>query len=355
MSTFEVKVRRITVTPHPDPETTALEVGKVDDYNVVCGKGIYKTGDLVAYIPEASIVPVAALEVMGLVGRLAGSNKDRVKPLRLRNVISQGLCYPAKPEWVEGQDVAEELGIFKWIPPIPVCMAGEVNSGGLTLNFDIENIKRYPDMFVEGEEVFVTEKLHGTCTILALVPSNMREPDMLEGKYQLISKGLAAKGLYFKDNEKNANNLYIRVLRELDVFTKFGKACEALQKDDAPIWLLGETYGNGVQDLKYGHSKPTYRAFGIRVGMHWLDYDTFLEFCASMDIPTVPVIYRGPYKKELVHEWSNGKTVEGNGCHMREGVVIAATKYRECPVGRPILKSISDEYMLRKGEVTEFE
>jgi RNA ligase (TIGR02306 family) len=309
---------------------------------------------------------------MGLVDRLAGSKKDRVKALRLRGVVSQGICYPAKPEWVEGQDVAEELGIFKWIPPIPVCMAGEVNSGGLTLNFDIENIKRYPDMFVDGEEVFVTEKLHGSCTILALVPSTQREPDMFYGKYQLISKGLAAKGLYFKDNEKNAGNLYVRVLRELAIFDKFEKACDAILekfKDavasygenavvnivDEPIWLLGETFGNGVQDLKYGHSKPTYRAFAMRVGRHWLYYDVFLELCERMDIPTVPVIYRGEYKKELVHEWSNGKTVEGNGCHMREGVVIAATKYRECPVGRPILKSISDEYLLRKGEVTEFE
>jgi RNA ligase (TIGR02306 family) len=92
MSTFEVKVRKITIEPHPDADL--LEIGKVDDYNVVVGKGQFKTGDLVVYIPEASVVPDWLIERLGLVGKLAGSKHNRVKAVKFRGCTSQGLIVP---------------------------------------------------------------------------------------------------------------------------------------------------------------------------------------------------------------------------------------------------------------------
>jgi hypothetical protein len=123
----------------------------------------FESGDLVAYIQEGSLVPEDVLEELGLVGRLAGPEENRVKAVRLRGILSQGLCYPAKDEWSEGDDVSEELGITKYEPPVPSQMGGEVYSAGShrTIKYDIENFKRYPDVLEEGEEVVFTEKIHG--------------------------------------------------------------------------------------------------------------------------------------------------------------------------------------------------
>ena len=375
MSTFEIKVRKITVSVHPDPEVSAIEVGMVDDYQTIVRKGQFQTGDLVAYIPEASLLPTPLIEEMGLVGRLAGSEKNRVKAIKLRKVLSQGLCYPARESWVEGQDVAEELGITKWVPVVPQHLAGEVNRvkprGVVTddrglfeaaFKFDIENIKKYKDMFQEGEPVVITEKIHGTFSVLGFMPESMRHEDMLKGIFFCSSKGLAAQGLFMKDNEKNASNLYVKTMKDpkLDLMNKLEALAANLlldfkRSEDEPVWLVGEVFGNGVQDLRYGLEGTSYRAFGVKVGDRWMHYDEFIRTAKEYDIPTVPILYQGPFSKELVNNLTDGLTVEGMGCHVREGVVVCATKSEENGGGRKILKSVSEKYLLRKGEQTEWE
>ena len=74
MASFAVLVRRIKVFPHPNADL--LELAQVDDYHCVVKKGDFKTGDLIAYIPEASLVPEALLLAMNLQGRLAGAEKN---------------------------------------------------------------------------------------------------------------------------------------------------------------------------------------------------------------------------------------------------------------------------------------
>lgn len=363
MSTFEVKVRKIEISAHPDPETTSLEVGKVDNYNVVVGKGQYKTGDLVVYIPEAALIPDALLEEMNLVGRLAGSGKNRVKAIKLRKVLSQGLCYSIREGWIEGQDVGEELGIKKWVPVVPAHMAGDVQRAVLyncdrqrtetSFKFDIENIKSLPWIFQTGEDVTITEKIHGTFIVIGLIPEDARHPDMINGKFFVSSKGLAKQGLFMKDNERNVNNLYVKTAKNLDM-DLLGKLEQLATSNKVPTWLVGEVFGNGIQDLRYGQEGTTFRAFGVKIDDSWINYDDFLFLCYKWKIPTVPVLYRGPYSVEKVAELTDGPTVEGKGCHLREGVVICATE-SEYNGGRKILKSVSEKYLLRKGEQTEFE
>ena len=100
MSTFDCKVVPITILPHPNAEK--LELAQVADYRCVVGKDLYKTGDLVAYIPEAAIIPEDQLKFFGYWneeqnrGLLAGSNYDRVKAVKLRGEVSQGLVFPVE-------------------------------------------------------------------------------------------------------------------------------------------------------------------------------------------------------------------------------------------------------------------
>jgi len=94
MATFEVKVYKLTIEEHPNAD--AIELAKVGDYRSIVGKGQFNTGDLGVYIPEGAIVPELIIERLGLVGKLAGKKKNRVKAIRLRKVLSQGLIYPVE-------------------------------------------------------------------------------------------------------------------------------------------------------------------------------------------------------------------------------------------------------------------
>ncbi|MCB9762142.1 MAG: RNA ligase (ATP) [Alphaproteobacteria bacterium] len=359
MSSFAVKVVRLRVEPHHNAD--ALELARVGDYLSVVRKGQFRTGDLAAYIPEQAIVPDELLEEMGLTGRLAGKFANRVKAIRLRGVLSQGLCYPARPEWPEGLDVTETLGIVKHEPPVPTSMDGQAWAAGLDrcLRYDIENIKRFPDVLADGEPVVFTEKIHGTWTQLGLVPEAWAHAE--HGRLVVSSKGLAARGLAFMPNaQENERNLYLRVARTLDIEARLEAAFSGTLSADAPVFVLGETFGAGVQDLAYGanvghDASLGFRVFDVYVGAvgqgHFLD-DTELEAaCRALSLERVPVVYRGPFSREALAEHTDGREqVSGEGKHIREGVVVRPVhERRHDELGRVQLKSVSERYLLRKG------
>lgn len=366
MSTFAVTVERITIGEHPN--ANALELAYIGDYQSIVRKGHFHTGDLVAYIPEQSIVPQRLLKEMGLEGRLAGKNKNRVKAVRLRGILSQGLCYPARPEWTEGADVTDLLGIVKWEPPIPAHLAGEVFSAGFdrTLKYDIENYKRYPEILEDGEPVVFTEKLHGTWCMIGLMPKQMAHPE--EGRLIVSSKGLASRGLAMKfDAEANKLNLYVRVARHYTMENRIGFAFGRIIKDELdprPVFVLGEVFGAGVQDLAYGAKTDKdvtigFRVFDVYVGKpgqgRYLNDDELDAACKRLSIPRVPVLYRGPFSKEIMYEHTDGyETITGHDTHIREGIVIRPqAERRHDEIGRVQLKSVSGDYLTRKGG-TEF-
>lgn len=352
MATFECNVYNLIVKNHPNAD--ALELGRVGDYLSIIPKGKFKTGDKIVYIPEQAVLPEEIIKELGLEGKLAGKSKDRVKAIKLRGILSQGLIYKAKEEWVLGQDVKDHLGIRKYEAPIPIHLGGEVSSWDVKQKFDIENIKKHNNIFKEGEEVIFTEKIHGTCTIATYIPdalSDRRKEDMVEGKWAIVSKGLAEKQLYFKDNEKNATNLYINAFNEkiremLDIeFNKY----------DELVTFFGESFGK-VQDLRYGKPEGySFRMFGIKVGDEFWDFEKMAALCSCHGIDVVPVLYKGPFSKELLEEHTRGKEqVSGDELHIREGIVIYPKKERyDDSIGRVVLKSVSDDYLCRKNG-TEF-
>jgi len=367
MSTFEVKVIKINAI-ETIPTADAIELAVVGDYRSVVRKDQYKAGDLAVYIPEAAILPDWLIKEMGLEGKLAGNNKNRVKAVKLRGCLSQGLLYPVVNNILELKDddvhvkldasVAQALGIVKYEPVIPTSMAGEVYNAGLeyTVKYDIENIKKFPSVLTEGEEVVFSEKIHGTFCGVGVLPETEADGRHFERRIVLFSKGLGAQGLCFKPNEANTNNVYVRAMRQNGIFEKL---LSYLGKQADPVFLLGEVYGPGVQDLTYG-DKLNFRVFDavakVNSQLVYWNVDTMQAICKNMNIETVPFLYRGPFSKELMMQYTSGKeTVSGKEIHTREGIVIKPGQERREPeLGRVILKSVSQEYLLRKGDTTEF-
>lgn len=350
MSSFSVPVVAIRAI-EPIPGADAIELAVVGDYRSVVKKGAFSPGDIVVYLPEASILSDAMIDDIGLVGKLAGSAKNRIKAIRLRGCLSQGIVYARVPANArEGDCVAQLLGVVKYEPPVPTHMAGEVaNLFGHPLKYDIENFKAFPDVLVDGEEVEMTEKTHGTFCGVAVVPG-LDHPEMIGGDGLVYSKGLGSRGLVFKDNAANAGNLYMQAAKATSLHDAIRRVFPG-----RTVHVLGEVYGSGVQDLTYGRKDRTFAAFDIWVDGEFLGRDAFSSAVLELGIERMPVLYRGPFSKTVMYEHTDGKTVVGNGAHVREGVVVnPVSERRSDAIGRVILKSVSGDYLTRKGDATEF-
>ncbi|MFG2818382.1 RNA ligase (ATP) [Kitasatospora sp. NPDC048365] len=355
MSTLRVTAERLTIHEHPNAD--ALELAQVGLFRAVVAKGAYRTGEYALYIPEQSVLPAGLIEELGLTGKLAGSGADRVKAVRLRGELSQGIvCLPGALAGDDlaaaaesGEDFAERLGITKWAPPIPTSMSGDVEAAPDLLPWvDIENLKRFPGVFEPGEPVVITEKLHGSCCLLTFHAAT--------GTVQVSSKGIGAQGLALKEDERNVYWRAVRAHRVGEVAARLAERLGASR-----VGVFGEVYGEGVQDLAYGSSARAdrigYAAFDVSAEIdgqvRWLDAAELLDG----DLPLVPALWSGPYDAETVLRLAEGReTVSGRELHVREGVVVRPAVERYSPVlgGRAIAKAVGGGYLTRKGG-TEYE
>jgi len=349
MSSFEVQLVEIEGL-EPIEGADVIEAARVGGYQSIVSKGSYKIGDRVFYIPEASLVPPEIINHLGLTGKLAGKDKNRVKAIRLKGVLSQGLLLESSylkdntPEL--GLDYKEALGITKYEPPVPAEFGGDVVSIGpeLTVNFDVEPLKKYPNLFGEITPVTITEKIHGTCVQIGVLSGYSN--DRLFGRDKNIyvaSKGLGARGLVFGPE---ADNVYTRqLLKYIDSFEKL------TDKISGHMWFIGEIFGKGVQDLNYG-TEPTIRFFDILTEKDgYLNNEEKKRVLTALNLPQVPVLYQGQFSHHIVNNLLEMDTVEGDKVHIMEGVVIRADdeSLRHKRIGRPMLKAVSDRYLLRKG------
>jgi RNA ligase (TIGR02306 family) len=373
MAEFEVKVVRIEEPVEDHPNADRLSLVKIGGYTCISakledGSHRYKEGDLVVYIPEGAIVPEWWLKANGFWdngkdrGMLSGSGANRVKAIKLRQVFSQGILQAVSEKdfahptihrgdggWrsvEEGDNVADFLGITKYEPSVPSNMAGEMGAlYGVTLKYDFDSLQKQPKLFVEGEEVFVTEKLHGTNIQIGIVYDKYVEGD---GVY-VTSKGLGARGFNLKDVPENDGNIYVQALRKLKDNGTIAAivATGILFAGSEPVRIFGELFGSNIQDLSYGKSEPTLAVFDVMCGDVFLTPAQLIKFCQYFDLPMVPVLYQGAFDTKVLEKLRDGKDTYSNS-HVREGIVIQAVNERK------IAKWVSPDYLLRKGETTEF-
>jgi len=393
MSEFEVKVVRIDeVSKHPNADR--LSLNRVGGYTCISnlkddGSFRYAVGDLAVYVPADTVIPENVLKRIGFwkdtdregnplpvesqKGMLAGKRGDRVKPMKLREIFSEGILIPLVEnkflkngdeilEVTLGQDVAEFFSMIKYEPPIPTCMSGEVfNAGGagmVPVKYDIEAWEKHTDV-LRVEPVVVTEKLHGTYCGIGLTPhtGNPEAFESLDNVRDVIvySKGLGSSGLCFKDVTQNAGNLYVRAYKSLNEDSRV--ALRRIALDHNGVHLLGEVFGQGVQDLHYGQKSPTFRVFDIYLGSYptgrYANDEELESLLSLVGIPRVPVLGKFEYSVDAVMALRDGKDTISDS-NIREGVVVRPLiERRDQYLGRVQLKFVSPDYKLRRGNVTE--
>jgi RNA ligase (TIGR02306 family) len=343
-STLVAPVVKIdNVREHPNADR--LEIVEVLGYQLVVPRGCYVEGEKAIYIPADSIVPPVMAEKWGVVNYLKGKDKNRVGKVRLRGEPSFGLLVgmPEGENLEIGFDTSEMFGLMKYEPPIRPMQGDQAPyDADIDPYFDkytdIENGLIFTDVFKEGEEVAVTEKVHGSNCRLAIVRGVEVAGSMEVRRKRPETEDEMQKSTYWFP----WTILAVKRMLQLHYLAVGG------QRD---VILYGEVYGGSVQSLHYGIPKGKgfgFRAFDLSVGGKYVDYPEFVSLCDRYGVERVPEIFCGEFNFKRIKAIANGGTLL-DGEHIREGIVVKPLKERTDPkVGRAILKYISTEYSLSK-------
>lgn len=378
----QANIVRITEV-HEHKNADSLELIKIGEYQVVSKKGQFHVGDLGVYIQPDSIVPQTEpfkfiwQDFITLDGTVP-EKRRRITVRKFRKEWSEGLLLPVKDfgisdkgaycdyletySWKEGDDVSDFLKITHYDPDTestkgensnapklkrkyPKSLRGWYNyilrrvrnflrlgpntdgsSDNISLGiptYDVDALKNYPNTFEEGEEVVVTEKIHG---------SNARYI-FLDGVMYAGSRNLWKSA--------TSNCIFRRNLKTNPWIEEWCRAHEGYV-------LWGEvtpTQGG----FEYGSKEPQFFPFDIRTpDGKWLDktHENFHELVVPLMGHSVPVLYMGPYNLEKIKTFVDGPSMVLGAKHIREGVVVKTTTERIARgVGRVQLKIVSNAYL----------
>lgn len=315
VDTHKVEVVKVQIEPHPNADR--LDVARIFGFTCCVAKGSFEDGQLAAYVQPDSVVDSTRPEFEFLAGH------ERIRVKRLRGVVSMGLLLPAPDGVQEGDDLAEYFGVTHYEPPLPGNSCGETEGGPVGIyapKYDVESMYRYKRLFVPGELVVATEKIHGANSRFVFSPAEDRMYCGSRGEWKT----------------PNAANLWWKALSRYPWIEEF---CRQFPGDV----LYGEVFGN-VQSLKYGAGPDDvfFRAFDVLRNGEWREYDDWTAHVAPEN--RVPELYRGPFEFEALVALSDGKSTLAD--HIREGIVVRPVpERRDDHLGRVHLKLVSNQYL----------
>lgn len=348
MSFFGVTREKISKSiPHPNADRLSLCELEGLAFQFVTGLNEFNVGDEVLYFPVDSLLPLPLQEKMGLVGRLSGKEKNRIKTVRLRGEISQGIVGPLsllndKQDLTSPEDITEYLDVKKYEPPITPSKHG--NLVGLPMGLSVYDIEG-ADRFVNVAErmmpmkVCITEKVEGSNFAVAYSVNN--------NKIYVLQRHHAIEPIdghvhdYWKIAEEQ------RIIELVHLLS---------QNNTMNVVVYGEFVGPGYQGNYYNLKNHKVFLFDIKINDKWLDVDNFLNKIGNfykdynICVPCVPFISYNV----ILSEWLDGKTIQqiSNGQSLlcdkpREGIVIKPMDnlWDETLRSRLILKQRSPEYL----------
>lgn len=286
----------------------SIEVCNVLGWQVVVRKGDFEEGDWCVYCEVDSILPEKPeFEFLKARGY-------RVKTIRLKGQISQGICFPIiilpNVDGIEeGLDVTELLGVSQYIPKIPTCLLGKMK--GAFPHFlpktDETRVQLLQNVLTryKGTKCYVTEKVDGSSTTFYIKAGEF---------------GVCSRNVELCDTE--GNDIW-RLAKEL-------KLEEKLRNTGKNIAVQGEIVGNGIQgnSLKLVDKKILFFNVFLIDEFKYLDFEDFKKFFEELGLETVPVL-ETDYELEDNIDNLVKKSVDKsviNPKSWREGIVIRPLK-----------------------------
>lgn len=329
MSKAKATVVRYKLRKHNNADTLSIADIEGSGWQVVVRTDDFALEGTAIYIPVDTIVPEKPeFEFLR-------DKKFRIKAIKLRGEYSYGVLIPNKDNLSVGEDVTERIGIKKYEPPLPIDMSGEIvpyaEVDWICKYTDVERYENFFNVFKEGEEVIVTEKIHGSNLRVAKNDNNL-----LVGGHNWM----------WKETERN---LYWKAIKQ-NGFDKI-----LLEKLPDKLILFGEVYGKKVQTLQYGLDTQKIVFYDAFQNERYFEWDEFLKLMKEIDLLNniVPVLYRGGYDSNKIKELAQGNTLL-SGDHLKEGVIVKPVQERvDGKLGRVILKFINPMYEISKDR-TDF-
>lgn len=317
-----------------------IEVAEILGWNVIVKKGEFNIGDKVVYCEIDSVLPdkpeFEFLKPRGM----------RIKTIRLRGQISQGICFPLSilPEEFsvkEDVDCTEAIGIFKYEPPIPACLSGVMRGNfpsfiPKTDETRVQVLQKVLDKY-SGSKCYITEKLDGSSSTFYLK----------DGYFGVCSRNI--------DLVETEDNSFWKVAKNLDIENK-------LRKLNRNIAIQGELIGEGIQGNKLrlkGQTVMFFNAFDIDK-FEYLGFIAFKELMDNLKLVTVPIVNSDYCLSNSIDEIVQLATIKSTITKdvWAEGIVIRPYTEKldlllsneKFNIERVSFKAINPEFLLKYGE-----
>lgn len=327
-----------SVVKHPDADT--LDICQVGGWKVVTRLGEFKKGDLAVYASVDSWIPstVAPFLSKGKEPRIYQNVPgERLRTVRLRGVVSQGLLLPLDVipghinHWVEGDDCSQALGIVKYESPVPAALAGlaKGNFPSWIPKTDLErlqNLSKNLEHWAYNQSLWeVTEKTDGSSMTVYF----------RDGEFGVCSRNL--------ELQEDYTNSFWRAARKFQLQEKLA----VLNKN---IALQMELVGVGIQKNPYNlsdHNIYLFDIYDIDRAEYLSPNDRYLLVC-DLDIPHVPIIdsrWEMPMNCTMddMLNFAEGKSKLWTTAE-REGLAFKSLS------GRTTFKVISNKFLLKNGD-----
>ena len=344
------------------PGADNIEQGVIGGWNCIIRKGDYKVGDLVGIATTDAVIPQGLSDAMNVTNYLRKG--QRVRTVKLRGVYSECLVIPNQflpiGYNLEGKDLMEDLKIFKYEPPV---VQVQLSSGrkikyhqnpNFTVYYKFPNLKNVAGMFIIGDIVEITRKLHGTNARYGIVKKRKLsiwdkvkrffgdkwvDYEFVYGSHN-VEKGSDSQGFYDTDVWREVADKY----QIKDKLWHLAKVLGSIQDIGSGITIYGEVYGPGIQkNYDYGLKELEFAMFDISINGEYQRAETAKTYADSpqLNLPYVPVLHYGFWSQEIQDKFTFNNFIEGTKVP-HEGIVIKDSSGRR----EKVAKVINPDYLI---------
>ena len=315
-----------------------IVLATIGGWSCVVKKDAHVIGERVIVATNDAVIPENFSAELGVTSYLR--NGTRVRTVKLKGVYSECLILPIDyaphKKSYEGADLMDDLGIYKYEPPVKQIQlsSGKVVKYKENSNFPVyykfPNLKNVSGMFTTEDVVQITRKIHGTNSRYGIVKKQKltlldRVKKFFGNKWvdfeyvygsHNVEKGSDSQGFYSTD-------VWREVADKYNIKERLWMHFKSLTKTpDKSFIIYGEIFGPGIQkNYDYGLDEIKFCMFDVVIDDTYLKplYTEYTAYDLSLD--HVEILAEDSWSQELQDKFTFNNFIDGTKIP-HEGIVI---------------------------------